>query len=69
VTPPQTSVSPQTPASPQTSILEVVVDSVLMGADAIPGPAALPCAIVIAAMAGLLVWVLERKLKPVEVVS
>jgi ABC-2 type transport system permease protein len=41
----------------------------MLGADAIPGPAALPCAIAVAAMAGLLVWVLERKLKPVEVVS
>jgi ABC-2 type transport system permease protein len=41
----------------------------MMGADPNPGPAALPCAIAVAAMAGLLVWVLERKLKPVEVVS
>lgn len=41
----------------------------MMGANANPGPAALPCAIAVAVMAGLLVWVLERKLKPVEVVS
>jgi ABC-2 type transport system permease protein len=41
----------------------------MLGADPIPGPEALPCLIAVAVMAALLLWVLERKLRPVEVVS
>jgi ABC-2 type transport system permease protein len=41
----------------------------LLGAEAIPGPGAIVCLITTAVMAGVLLVVLERKLRPVEVVS
>ena len=41
----------------------------MLGAEAIPGPDALLCSLAIGAMALFLVWVLERKLRPVEIVS
>jgi len=41
----------------------------LLGADPIPGPGAGTCFIVLAAMAAILLAVLQRKLRPVEVVS
>lgn len=42
----------------------------LLGADTeIAGPGPVPCAIALAVTALLLIWVLERKLRPVEVVS
>jgi ABC-2 type transport system permease protein len=40
----------------------------MLGADPLPGPDAWQCAIAISAMAAFLVVVLERKLRPVEVV-
>ena len=43
--------------------------SLLGGHEPLPGPDALECLMVLAAMAALLVAVLERKLRPVEVVS
>jgi len=41
----------------------------MLGAEPIPGPGAMTCLIVVGSMAALLVWVLERKLRPVQVVS
>jgi ABC-2 type transport system permease protein len=41
----------------------------MLGADPIPGPNAFECLIAVAVMAVLLLVVLERKLRPVEVVS
>jgi ABC-2 type transport system permease protein len=41
----------------------------MLGADPIPGPTALQCLIAMAVMAALLLLVLERRLRPVQVVS
>jgi ABC-2 type transport system permease protein len=41
----------------------------LLGTDAIAGPGATACLVAVAVMAGILLLVLERKLRPVEVVS
>jgi ABC-2 type transport system permease protein len=41
----------------------------MMGVEPVSGPAAFPCAIAVTVMAAALLWVLERKLRPVEVVS
>lgn len=43
--------------------------SALLGTDPLPGPGALQCLIAIVIMAGLLVLVLERRLRPVQVVK
>jgi ABC-2 type transport system permease protein len=41
----------------------------MLGAEALPGPDALQCFLTMAALSLLLLYVLERKLRPVEVVS
>ena len=41
----------------------------LLGAEALPGPSAIQCAVALAAMIVVLLLVLERKLRPVEVVK
>jgi ABC-2 type transport system permease protein len=41
----------------------------MLRADPLPGPAAFECLVVVGLMVGLLLLVLERKLRPVEVVS
>jgi hypothetical protein len=41
----------------------------LLGVDPPAGPGVVPCAVVLASIIFLLVFVLERKLQPVEVVS
>lgn len=41
----------------------------MLGAEANPGPSALPSAIVMSSMVAVVLWVLARKLRPVEVVS
>jgi len=43
--------------------------SAMLGAEPIPGPGAMTCLIVVVLMAALLLLVLERKLRPVQVVS
>ena len=43
--------------------------SSMLGAEPIPGPGATTCLIVVGLMAGVLLLVLERKLRPVQVVS
>ena len=43
--------------------------SVMLGVELKPGPGALECAVSLGVMALLLCWILERKLRPVEVVS
>ena len=43
--------------------------SVMLGVELKPGPGALECAVSLGVMTILLCWVLERKLRPVEVVS
>jgi hypothetical protein len=43
--------------------------SVMLGVELKPGPGALECAVSLGVMAFLLCWILERKLRPVEVVS
>jgi len=43
--------------------------SVMLGVELKPGPGPLECAVSLGVMAFLLCWILERKLRPVEVVS
>ena len=41
----------------------------MLGAEAAPGPEAFECLVAIGAMAALLLAILQRKLRPVEVIS
>jgi ABC-2 type transport system permease protein len=41
----------------------------MLGAEANSGPSAVPCAIVMSSMVAVVLWVLARKLRPVEIVS
>ena len=41
----------------------------MLGVDALPGPSATQCAIAITVMVGVLLLVLERRLRPVQVIK